>query len=168
MDKSLDNHSCLALMSEYQIMSRRPLPKIFNLLLRRGNERLNGNMTLSFNGCGRVLWRHWAKFQCRLVSEVIIAAGATSGVQCSQRACFYLGRQGDKCVIALGSKEKASLSSSPEKRLPYLLLKLLSAFLWVIWFSIPFPRGMKHSAVDFMRVAIPPTPGASRSTLHSL
>lgn len=48
------------------------------------------------------------EFQCSawLVSDVIIPAGATSGVRRSQRACSGLGRQGDKCVIALGSKEK--------------------------------------------------------------
>lgn len=103
----LDNHPCLTLMSETK-PSRRPLPKIFNLLLRKGKEHLNGITSLSLSRCGRVLWWHWVRFQRRawLVLDVIIPAGATSGVQCSQRAGFYLGRQGDKCVIALGPKEK--------------------------------------------------------------
>lgn len=84
------------------------LPRILYLLLRKRNEHLSGNIALSLNGWGKSSWLYWGKFQCSdwLVSEVIMTTVATTGVQFSECAFFYLGRQGDKCVIALGSGEK--------------------------------------------------------------
>lgn len=112
------------------------------------NEYLNENIALSLNRYGQPRGCVKGKFKCNdwLVLEVITTA-ATEGVRFSQRTLFYLGRQGDKCVIALGWKEKGFSVCKPREAFTLCIhcWSFQVASRWVIWFSIPFPRGPKHS-----------------------